>query len=94
MDLPAIEAMIAKVDNSFQYHCVLNEHDRLERVLFFHDASLQLLRLFPKSYILDAIYRTNRFNLSLLDIVGFTVINSLFIIDQAFLTHEAEEDYT
>ena len=91
--LPAIQAMIAKVDNSFQYHYVLDEHDRLERVLFFHDASLQLLQLFPKSYILDATYRTNRFNLPLLDIVGFTATNSSFIIGQAFLTHEAEEDY-
>jgi MULE transposase domain len=91
--LPAVQAMISKLGDEFQFHYVLDNHDRLERVLFFHNASLQLLRLFPKSYILDATYRTNRFNLPLLDIVGFTATNRSFIIGQAFLTHEEEEDY-
>jgi MULE transposase domain len=60
---------------------------------FFHNESLQLLHLFPRSYVLDSTYRTNRFNLPLLDIVGFTATNRSFVIGQAFLTHEEEEDY-
>ena len=91
--LPAVQAMISKLGEEFQFHYVLDDHERLERVLFFYNDSLQLLRLFPKSYVLDATYQTNRFNSSLLDIVGFTATNSSFIISQAFLTHEAEEDY-
>ena len=91
--LPAVQAMISKLGEEFQFHYVLDDHERLERVLFFHNDSLQLLRLFPKSYVLDATYQTNRFNSPLLDIVGFTATNSSFIIGQAFLTHEAEEDY-
>ena len=71
----------------------MDDYERLERVLFFYNASLQLLRLFPKSYVLDATYKTNRFNLPLLDIVGFTATNRSFVIGQAFLTHEKEEDY-
>jgi len=85
--------MISKLGDEYQFHYVLDDHERLERVLFFHNASLQLLRLFPKSYVLDATYKTNRFNLPLLDIVGFTATNRSFIIGQAFLTHEQEEDY-
>ncbi|ERF69733.1 hypothetical protein EPUS_09311 [Endocarpon pusillum Z07020] len=91
--LPAIQAMISKLGDEYQFQYVLDDHERLERVLFFHNASLQLLRLFPKSYVLDATYKTNRFNLPLLDIVGFTATNRSFIIGQAFLTHEQEEDY-
>jgi MULE transposase domain len=65
----------------------------LERILFFHNESLQLLYLFLKSYVLDSTYKTNRFNLPLLNIVGFTATNRSFVIGQAFLTHEEEEDY-
>jgi hypothetical protein len=61
--LPAVQAMLSKLGDEYQFQYVLDDHDRLERVLFFHNASLQLLRLFPKSYVLDATYRTNRFNL-------------------------------
>jgi hypothetical protein len=92
-ELSAVQAMISKLGEEFQFHYVLNDHERLKRVLFFHNDSLQLLHLFPNSYVLDAAYQTNRFNSSLLDIVGFTTMNSSFIIDQAFLTHEADEDY-
>ena len=91
--LPAIQAMISKLGDEFQFHYVLDDHERLERVLFFYNASLQLLRLFPRSYVLDSTYRTNRFNLPLLDIVGFTATNRSFVIGQAFLTHEEEQDY-
>lgn len=91
--LPAIQAMISKLGDEFQFHYVLDDHERLERVLFFHNASLQLLRLFPRSYVLDSTYQTNRFNLPLLDIVGFTATNRSFVIGQVFLTHEEEQDY-
>jgi len=91
--LPAIQAMIMKLGDEYQFHYALDDHDRLERVLFFHNESLQLLRLFPRSYVLDSTYSTNRFNLPLLDIVGFTATNRSFVIGQAFLTHEEEEDY-
>jgi hypothetical protein len=91
--LPAIQAMMLKLGEEYQYYYVLDDHERLERVLFFHNASLQLLRLFLKSYVLDVTYKTNRFNLPLLDIVGFTATNRSFIIGQAFLTHKEEEDY-
>lgn len=91
--LPAIQAIIAKLGSEFQYHYALDGQNRLERVLFFHNTSLQLLHLFPRSYILDATYQTNRFNLPFVNVVGFTATNRSFVIDQAFLTHEEEEDY-
>ena len=64
--LPAVQAMISKLGDEFQYYYALGDHDCLERVLFFHNVSLQLFRRFPKNYILDATYKTNRFNLPLL----------------------------
>ena len=91
--LPAVQAIISKLGEEFQFHYILDDYKRLERVQFFYNDSLQLLRLFSKSYVLNATFQTNRFNSSLLDIVCFTGTNSSFIIGQAFLTHEAEEDY-
>ena len=85
--------MITRLSNEFQYHYTLDGQNRLKQVLFFHNASLQLLRLFLRSYVLDAIYQINRFNLLLVNIISFTAINRLFIINQAFLIHEEEENY-
>jgi hypothetical protein len=61
--------VILRLGEEYQFHYIFDDHDRLERVLFFHKDSLQLLHLFPKSSVLDATYKTHRFNLPLLDIV-------------------------
>jgi MULE transposase domain len=55
--------------------------------------SLDLLRRFPSTIVLDSTYKTNRHNMYLFDLVGVTATNSSFIIGQAFLSAETTEDY-
>jgi hypothetical protein len=56
--------------------------------------SLNFLRQFPSILVLDSTYKTNRHNLYLLNIIGVTATNNSFVIGQAFLSSESEEDYS
>lgn len=93
--LPPIQAMIAEMGHSqrFRFLYTLNEQDRVERCLFFSVEGTNLLQLYPSTVVLDCTYKTNRFNLPLLNLVGVTATNSSFIIGQGFLSFEKNEDF-
>ena len=67
--------MLAKLEDEdrWQYTHQEDEYHRLVNILFFNNESLELLRLYPFSLTFDYTYKTNRFKLSLLNIVGYTV---------------------
>lgn len=45
-------------------------------------------------HLIECTYKTNRFNMPLLDIVGGAPINASFTVASAFLAGEAAEHYT
>lgn len=62
-------------------HYLFHEHDsinRLTRVAFFHKKSLKLLQSFPELLLMDATYKTNKFNLPLVHITGHTCLSQTF----------------
>jgi hypothetical protein len=65
----------------------------LKRFFFLHPKSLAYLQTYPKVLLLDCTYRTNRFGMPLLDIIGIDGSNRSFCIAFAFLRGENEEDY-
>jgi MULE transposase domain len=91
--LPAIQAMIQKLGENYRFVYSMDDRDRLVRVLFLHNKMLEILPLYPNLLIIDATYKLNRFNIPLVNVVGVTATNASFVIGQAFLTFEAEEDY-
>ena len=42
---------------------------------------------------MDCIYKTNRYYMPLLNIVGYTQLNSTFTASGCFMVGEKEEDY-
>jgi MULE transposase domain len=92
--LPAVQAMARDLGEAFHFHYSVDEHERLVNMAFFEKASLDLLRRWPYTVIIDATYKTNKFGLYLVDIVGMTGAGKTFIMGQAFLSAEGEEDYT
>jgi MULE transposase domain len=94
IDLPAIQAMIRDLGDAFHFHYSLDEYQRLVNLIFIEKASLDLLRRWPYTIILDATYKTNKFGMYLVDIVGVSSAGRTFIIAQAFLSAEGEEDYS
>ena len=66
---------------------------RLSHLFFSHTESLQLLALNPEVLIMDCTYKTNRFNMPLLNIIGITSLGKNFWVAFYFLRNEKEGDF-
>ena len=62
-------------------------------VLFAHPDSLVYLRAYPEILLLDCTYKTNKYGMPLLDMIGVDATGRSFCIAFAFLSGETEEDY-
>lgn len=53
-----------------------------------------LYQAYPEVLLLDCTYKTNRFNLPLLNMIGITGLRTTFNLVYAFIQTEQEGDYT
>jgi hypothetical protein len=67
---------------------------RVTAVLFAHPDSLGYLRAYPELLLLDCTYKTNKYGIPLLDMIGVDTAQRSFCIAFTFLSSEIEEDYT
>jgi hypothetical protein len=67
---------------------------RIEFFLFAHPRAIQLANIYNRVYVLDCIYKTNRFGMPLCHIVGMTLSNNTFTIVLCFMRNELEISYT
>ncbi|CAL5326713.1 unnamed protein product [Camellia sinensis] len=58
-----------------------------------HPTSLDLFRSFPRILIMDCTYKTNRYRLPLLEIVGVTSTEMTFSVAFAYLQYERVDNY-
>jgi hypothetical protein len=66
---------------------------RVTAVLFAHPDSLAYLQAYPELLLLDCTYKTNKYGMPLLDMIGIDAAQRSFCIAFAFLSGETEEDY-
>jgi MULE transposase domain len=59
-----------------------------------HNKHRKLLTKNPEILIMDSTYKTNRFRMPLLNLVGVTANNKLFYAGSIFMPSETEEDFT
>jgi len=90
---PPIQALLQRLGQGYIHSYSLDKENRVNALLFHTKDSLDLLRLFPWAVTLDCTYKTNKHNLHLLNIVGMTYQNYIFVIGQALLSSEQEEDF-
>jgi hypothetical protein len=63
-------------------------------MLFIADArSVKYLNKHPDVLLLDCMYKTNKFDMPLLDILGIDHYGNSFTIALCFLDHEVTENY-
>ncbi|XP_028102309.1 PKS-NRPS hybrid synthetase CHGG_01239-like [Camellia sinensis] len=62
-------------------------------LFWVHPVSLDLLRTFPRVLIMDCTYKTNRYRLPLLEIVGVTATHMTFSVAIAYLQTERVDNY-
>ncbi|KAI7770667.1 hypothetical protein LZL87_014325 [Fusarium oxysporum] len=67
--------------------------DRVTAVLFAHPESLAYLQAYPDLLFLDCTYKTNKYGMPLLDMIGVDASQRSFCIAFAFLSGETEQDY-
>jgi len=71
-----------------------DEYNRVTRLFFAHPESIHFMRKNPDVLIIDATYKTNRFNMPLINICGATGDNKTPQFAIAFVSGEKEEDYS
>ncbi|XP_042752462.1 PKS-NRPS hybrid synthetase cheA-like [Lactuca sativa] len=71
----------------FSVNSISNE---LENLFFIHPQSLNIWKAFPHILIIDATYKTNKYGLPFVRIVGTTSTNKTFSIAFAFIVNEKE----
>ncbi|KAK7586284.1 hypothetical protein V3481_009030 [Fusarium oxysporum f. sp. vasinfectum] len=71
----------------------LDSDNRITAVLFAHPESLAYLKAYPDLLFLDCTYKTNKYGMPLLDMIGVDACQRFFCIAFAFLNGEAEQDF-
>ena len=71
----------------------LDPDGRVTAVLFAHPDSLAYLQAYPDLLFLDCTYKTNKYGMPLLDMIGVDACQRSLCIAFAFLSGETEEDY-
>jgi hypothetical protein len=90
-----IHALASQLDKEgFWSRIQLAPDGRVTAVLFAHPDSLDYLRTYPELLLLDCTYKTNKYGMPLLDMIGVDAAQRSFCIAFAFLSGETEEDYT
>jgi hypothetical protein len=70
-----------------------DEEGHLKSLFWAHPYSIQMLKQHPNVVMLDCTYKTNRFNMPFLHIVGVTSMNRTFDIAFCFMPNELKESY-
>ena len=70
------------------------ETDTITDLFFIHPTSLDLLRTFPQVLIMDCTYKTNRYQMPLLEIVWVTSTENTFSIYIIHIQNEREDCYS
>ncbi|KAL9570112.1 hypothetical protein ACKAV7_005620 [Fusarium commune] len=87
-------ALLQHLDSQgFWSRHLIREDSRLQSVIFAHPGSVQFARSYPEVLIVDCTYKTNKYKMPLLDMVGVDATGSTFCIAFAYLSGEEEEDF-
>jgi hypothetical protein len=90
----SINALINQLDREgFWSRVRVDGNQRVTAILFAHPGSLQYLQAYSDILLLDCTYKTNKYQMPLLDMVGVDACQRSFCIAFAFLSGEQEEDY-
>lgn len=91
----SIHALINKLDREgFWSRVQVDENQQVTAILFAHPGSLRYLQDYFDLLLLDCTYKTNKYQMPLLDMIGVDACQQSFCIAFAFLSGEKEEDYT
>lgn len=68
--------------------------EQVTHLYVIKDICEAILKINPKIFIIDCIFKSNKYQLLLLNIVGITCLNSPFYVAFGFLFQEQKKDFT
>ncbi|KAF7147655.1 hypothetical protein RHSIM_Rhsim03G0114700 [Rhododendron simsii] len=77
----------------FTFDIKRDGNGRLTHLFFAHPSSIALTKSYPYVFVMDCTYKTNKYKMPLLDIVGVSSFNGSFYSCFAFMQKEEEGDY-
>ena len=89
-----IEALVEMISSPDYYSKVQLVDGVINCVFFMHEASVSLCKTFNTVFLLDCTYKTNKFGMPLLNVVGITSTYATFNGAFAFMHEENEAAYT
>jgi hypothetical protein len=90
----SIHALANALDKQgFWNRMQMNEDNRVTAIFFAHPRSMGYLKSYPDLLIIDCTYKTNKYKMPLLDIIGVDALQRSFCVAFAFLSGEEETDY-
>ncbi|KAK9756786.1 hypothetical protein RND81_01G121000 [Saponaria officinalis] len=66
----------------------------LTHVFMYHPKAVKLFRAYPHVVLIDSTYKTNTYNMALVEVVGVTPAGSSFLIACVLIPYESKEGYT
>jgi hypothetical protein len=81
-------------ENSWKYAFKQDAEGRVLFFIFAHPESIRYANKYNRVFVLDCTYKTNRYRMPLLHIIGVSPSNSTFSIAFCFMQNEQEESYT
>jgi hypothetical protein len=88
-----IEALVELISCSNYFSKVWLVEGAVDYVFFMHQSSVSMCQTFGMVFLLDCTYKTNKFGMPLLNVVGITSTYATFNAGFAFLHEENEEVY-
>jgi hypothetical protein len=81
------------LQEDFECSLSVNANGSIERLFFVHQVCIDMCRRWGYVFIMDCTYKTNKFGLPLLNIVGITATYHSFNAGFCFLRQETKVDY-
>jgi hypothetical protein len=80
-------------DGDWVYQYQTDDNDKVTTLFFSRCQCLELLRSNPFFLVMDYTYKTNKYKMPLLHIIGSTALGSMFFVAFCFLSSEIAESY-
>ncbi|CAG8796036.1 10373_t:CDS:2 [Cetraspora pellucida] len=90
----SIQALIDELsEGDFIYKCKYDNNGSITHLFFAHNKSIALTREYSSVLLMDCTYKTNKFKMPLLNIVGITSFYTTFYSCFIFIKDKEEKDY-
>ena len=82
------------IQNEWKYAFKQDKEGHVQFFMFAHPESIKYANQYNRVFLLDCTYKTNRYKMPLLHIIGLSPSNSSYSVAFCFMQNEQEESYT